>query len=84
MFKEALHNVVRHAGATRVSIEVRIAARELHVAIEDDGCGFDVATASEGQGLRSLERRASSLGGALQVRSSPGTGTRVAFSVPAR
>jgi ligand-binding sensor domain-containing protein/signal transduction histidine kinase len=84
MFKEALHNVVRHAGATRVSIEVRIAARELHVAIEDDGCGFDVATASEGQGLRSLERRAASLGGVLRLRSSPGTGTHVAFSVPAR
>jgi len=83
MFKEALHNVVRHAGATRVSIEVRIAARGLHVAIEDNGCGFDVAATSEGQGLRSLERRASSLGGSLHVISSRETGTRVTFSVRA-
>ena len=37
----------------------------------DDGRGFDTAMAAEGQGLRSLQRRASSLGGSLQVTSSP-------------
>jgi signal transduction histidine kinase len=54
----------------------------LHVVVIDDGGGFDVTSPSEGQGLRSLERRASSLGGSLQVTSSSGSGTRVTFSVP--
>ena len=84
MFKEVLNNVVRHAAATLVCIEVTVAARQLHVVISDDGRGFDTATPTEGQGLRSLERRAASLGGSLQVASSPGHGTRVAFRVPAQ
>ena len=63
IFKEILNNVVRHAGATVVRIEVTVAARQLHFVVTDDGRGFDTAKATEGQGLRSLERRASSLGG---------------------
>ena len=82
IFKEILNNVVRHADATVVRIVVTVAARQLDVVVTDDGRGFDTATAAEGQGLRSLERRASSLGGVLQVTSSPGSGTRVMFSVP--
>jgi len=82
IFKEVLNNVVRHAGAAVVCIELTIAARQLHVAVTDDGCGFDTEKATEGQGLRSLQRRASSLGGVLRVTSSPGTGTRVTLSVP--
>jgi signal transduction histidine kinase len=83
MFKEILNNVVRHADATAVCIEVSVAARQLHVVVSDDGRGFDTRRTTEGQGLRSLERRTSSLGGSLQVTSSPGAGTRVALSVPA-
>jgi ligand-binding sensor domain-containing protein len=81
-FKEILNNVVRHAGATVVRIDVTVGTRQLHVVVIDDGGGFDVTSPSEGQGLRSLERRASSLGGSLQVTSSSGSGTRVTFSVP--
>jgi two-component system sensor histidine kinase UhpB len=66
-----------------VCIEVTVTARQLHVVVSDDGRGFDTARPPEGQGLRSLERRTSSLGGALTVTSSPGNGTRVALSVPA-
>jgi ligand-binding sensor domain-containing protein/signal transduction histidine kinase len=82
MFKEILNNTVRHGDATVVHVEVTVAMREVRVAVTDDGCGFDTAAAAEGQGLRSLERRATSLGGSLQVTSSPGRGTRVIFTVP--
>jgi signal transduction histidine kinase len=84
MFKETLNNVVRHAGATVVCVQVTVGARQLRVVVTDDGRGFDTARNTEGQGLRNLERRTSSLGGSLQVTSSPGTGTRVALRVPAR
>jgi ligand-binding sensor domain-containing protein/signal transduction histidine kinase len=82
MFKETLNNIVRHAGATVVRIEVTVAPRQLRFVVIDDGRGFDPSRTGEGQGLRSLERRATSLGGMLQVTSSPGSGTRVMFSVP--
>jgi ligand-binding sensor domain-containing protein len=82
IFKELLNNVVRHAGATVVRVDVTVGSRQLHFVVADDGRGFDMANHTEGQGLRSLERRASSLGGSLQVTSSPGSGTRVTFSVP--
>jgi signal transduction histidine kinase len=82
IFKEILNNVVRHADAAVVRIEVTLTARHLRFVVTDDGRGFDTARAEEGQGLRSLERRASSLGGLLEVTSSPGNGTRVTFSVP--
>jgi signal transduction histidine kinase len=82
IFKEILTNVVRHAGATVVRIDVAVGPRQLRFGVTDDGRGFDVASRPEGQGLRSLERRASSLGGSLQVTSSPGSGTRVTLNVP--
>ena len=82
MFKEILNNTVRHGGSTVVQVEVTVAARQVRVAVTDDGRGFHAAAASEGQGLRSLERRAMSVGGLLQVTSSPGRGTRVIFTVP--
>jgi signal transduction histidine kinase len=83
-FKESLNNVVRHADATVVRIQVSVEARQLTFVVADDGRGFDTARAVEGQGLRSLERRASTLGGLSQVTSSAGQGTRVMFSVPLR
>jgi signal transduction histidine kinase len=84
IFKEILNNIVRHADATTVHVEVILAPRQLHLAVTDDGRGFDMAGAAEGQGLRSMQRRASSLGGALEVTPSPGTGTRVTLILPLR
>jgi ligand-binding sensor domain-containing protein/signal transduction histidine kinase len=84
MFKEILNNVVRHAGATAVHVEVVVAPRQLRVVVTDDGCGFDAAGITDGHGLRSLGRRAAGLDGLMEVASSPGRGTRVTFSVPVR
>jgi signal transduction histidine kinase len=77
---EALHNALRHAGATRV--DVRLIARDgaLTVEISDDGSGFDPAAPdvrSRHLGLTSMEERARELGGRLQIRSRPGAGTTV-------
>ena len=84
IFKEILNNIVRHANATTVHVEVNFAPQHLHLTVTDDGRGFRVAGAAEGQGLRSMQRRASSLGGALDVTSSAGTGTRVSLTLPLR
>jgi signal transduction histidine kinase len=87
--REALRNVVEHAGASRVrvSVESRDAGRRLTVV--DDGRGFDPATrarrAGEGHlGMTLLAELAAQAGGTLEVRSAAGAGTTVELEVPIR
>ena len=81
--REALSNVSRHAEAAtvRVSLFRDKAAGVLEV--DDDGRGFDPATATgTGQGLRNLKERAGGLGGRAEIHSAPGQGTRVRVTIP--
>ena len=79
LFKEAIHNVVRHSRATEVRVRVSLNAQHLTLEVEDNGVGFDPAALSSplqhGQGLSSLERRASAIGATLTLTSPPGAGT---------
>ncbi|MHB1080306.1 MAG: histidine kinase [Prosthecobacter sp.] len=75
LFREAAHNITRHAHAAQVRIEVRWKAKHFHLRIEDDGCGFDVAAVTAGNGLANLQHRATVLGGTLQITSRAGSGT---------
>jgi ligand-binding sensor domain-containing protein/signal transduction histidine kinase len=82
IFKEALNNVLRHAEATHVTIDLRLEHRRLRLRITDNGRGFDpVAAADTGNGLGSLHRRAQALGGTLTITSRPGD-TTVEANVP--
>jgi signal transduction histidine kinase len=85
--QEAMSNIARHAEASRVLVEVGVEAGELHVAIEDDGKGFDLASVArrEGRphwGLLGITERAELLGGGARIDSSPGDGTRVDIRIP--
>ncbi len=82
IFKEAVNNAARHARPLRVAIAFRVDGSRLFLSIADDGVGFDTSRSSEGQGLMSMRRRASALGGALAVESSPPRGTKVTLTVP--
>jgi signal transduction histidine kinase len=82
ILKEALSNVARHAQATRVEIAIRLAGPQLTLSIEDDGRGFDPEGAHAGHGLNSLRQRAAALSAQLEIRSTPGRGTRVSVVVP--
>ncbi|HSJ73335.1 MAG TPA: GAF domain-containing sensor histidine kinase [Miltoncostaeaceae bacterium] len=75
--QEALTNVVRHSGATSISIVAT--ARESHVrlVVDDDGCGFDPSAPTDRLGLAGIGERVELLGGGLRVESSPGGGTAV-------
>lgn len=75
LFREAAHNIARHAHAAQVRIEVHWKAKHFHLLIEDNGCGFDVAAITAGNGLANLQHRATVLGGTLQITSSAGSGT---------
>jgi signal transduction histidine kinase len=81
--QEALRNTVRLAAATTVSVVVDRTATQVRMIIEDDGCGFDVATAS-GLGLLSMRERATACGGDVTIESSPGSGTGVFVAIPIR
>ncbi len=82
--QEALANIVRHAGARSVQVTLRTAGGDAHLAVVDDGAGFDpeAARGSGGLGLASLDERARLLGGRCRVASSPGAGTRIEVAVP--
>jgi PAS domain S-box-containing protein len=88
--QEALHNVVKHAGATRVGVFLERRHPGAVLIIEDDGVGFDLSAhrgeLGSGLGLLSMRDRATLAGGELEIESSPGTGTtifvRVRLSAP--
>lgn len=86
--QEALNNVIKHAGAERVRIEVRLLERQVTLMVEDDGCGFEVPRSfgdlsrDNHFGLAGLEERATLLDGTFSVRSRRGEGTEVAISLP--
>jgi signal transduction histidine kinase len=80
--REALANVARHAGATRVDVEVRV-TDHLTLEVVDDGRGGVTGSTATGHGLRNMGRRAEALGGSLSVGpSSAGRGTCLRWSVP--
>jgi len=82
--REALTNIVRHAGVDHAEIRVRRDAATVTVEIVDQGRGFDPAQVAAGRyGLtRSLKERMARRGGAAHIRSSPGRGTTVTLSCP--
>ncbi len=81
-FREALHNIMRHAKASKVEIRVEKSAGQFHLAITDDGVGIDPQRLERPATLRALRQRTEALGAELQVASTPESGTRLALTVP--
>lgn len=77
IFKEALHNIRRHAAANLVTIRITHNEDQFEMRISDDGVGFNVNGATSGHGLASQQQRAQMLGGELNIESRPGEGTVV-------
>jgi signal transduction histidine kinase len=83
--QEALTNVVRHAGVHEATVRAWLTGNQLHLTIEDRGCGFDAESAlthSLSAGLSGMQERAKLLGGELSVESIVGRGTRIAAVIP--
>jgi signal transduction histidine kinase len=84
--EEALHNALRHAGATSVRVSLGGSAGRVALEVTDDGAGFDVdtppAAAARRLGLASMRERARAAGGTLSVTSKAGHGTTVRLEVP--
>lgn len=84
IFKEALNNTLKYAGATEVGLEVSLDGNTLHLTLTDNGCGFDPKTVKRGNGLANMDLRARRMGGTLAVQPGPGKGTvlRLKFGLP--
>jgi signal transduction histidine kinase len=83
--QEAVGNLVRHAGATKARVEVRVRPTEVEIVVEDDGRGFDLEALpadKRGMGLSGIAERVRILGGRRTIRSTPGRGTRVSVRLP--
>ena len=82
--KEALNNVLKHANATRVCVRLALLDDGFEIGIEDDGRGFTSAKperAGAGNGLENMSARMKSVGGFFEIKSEPGSGTRVVLRV---
>lgn len=85
--REALGNVQRHASARTVLLTLTMLKSEVRLTIRDDGVGFDPERSSDGRlhlGISGMRRRAEARGGSFDIESSPGDGTTITVTVPAR
>jgi signal transduction histidine kinase len=84
IFKETLHNILKHAHATQVEVVLIHERGHLKLAVQDNGRGFDpAAPASSGMGLANLRRRAEKHGGEVLIASTLGAGSTVTILLPA-
>ncbi len=88
MVQEGASNVIKHAGATRLTIRLRLVGADVALDIEDDGRGFHVPASFVDLGRRNhfglmgMRERVLAFGGALRVDSRPGHGTQIRITVP--
>lgn len=84
MVRALLGNVLRHAQAGQVIVQLRGGQESLHVTVEDDGVGFRKLPLNKyaGHGLRNIEERAKALGGSFSIESTPGKGTTAMIDIP--
>jgi signal transduction histidine kinase len=82
VFKEAVNNAAKYSRAEKVTVRVSLLKRSLVLTVQDNGRGFDVEKADNGNGLGNMQKRADSMNGKVRIKSKPGIGTTVTVSVP--
>ncbi len=89
VFQEMLNNIIKHSGATEVTISGKRRDGHIHFDLQDNGRGMDTEelepgriAPGRGMGLAIMRERVRTLGGLLQVRSRKGAGMRMSFSIP--
>ena len=88
IIQEAIHNIVKHAEARNVRIQLEVKGGKITAIIHDDGKGFDVdtifrsKTGAQSLGLLGIQERATLLGGTFSIESSFGQGTRLIVEIP--
>ncbi len=82
IFKEAVNNAVKYSGAAEMTIVIEHMHNQLLMQVADNGYGFNLNDASQGNGLKNMEARAKAIGASLSITSAPGKGTVVSITKP--
>jgi signal transduction histidine kinase len=88
MLQETINNIIKHAKANFIIIALNFKSSEIQLEIADNGIGFNtdlsekIELAKSGAGLKNIKRRTEILGGTVQVKSVPGSGTNLFFTIP--
>lgn len=80
--QEAVANVLKHANASTLLVQLGLYEREISLIIEDNGSGFDANTKSDGIGLKSIKSRVEHIKGLIDIDSKIGTGTTITINIP--
>ncbi len=81
--RELIVNIIKHAGASLVSIDLSSRDERIYIVVKDNGKGFDTgSTHSDGYGLFNIRERMSHLNGSIEIRSNPGMGTAITLQAP--
>ena len=81
IIQEAIHNSIKYADASKISVAIIKVASNYVITVKDDGKGFDKATVKLGNGLKNMEKRASEICGSLVIVSEENKGTAIILNV---
>ncbi|MBP6686405.1 MAG: PAS domain S-box protein [Lacibacter sp.] len=82
ILQEQLNNIVRHAEAKNVMVEMFVEENKVYLFIADDGKGFDLQTVKKGQGLMNIKSRAELQDGSVEILTNPGQGCKLVIQIP--
>jgi signal transduction histidine kinase len=78
---ELVNNSLKHSGAKTINVQLLQGEAYVALTVEDDGCGFDEKSVTEGIGLKNIRDRLASCAGKIDVVSSPGKGTETTIEI---
>lgn len=81
---ELTNNVIKHANAKLLIVNIEYTGSGLNISVQDDGVGFDVEQTSQGMGLSNITSRIGSIKGNIDIHSSSASGTHIKISLPVR
>ncbi len=82
VIKEAIHNTIKHAQASEVTVHMAFINEILDISVKDNGCGFQPAGNRPGNGLTNMKQRMKDIGGSCTIDSKLESGTTVHLSFP--
>lgn len=82
MFQELTNNVIKHAEATHLSVNMKSDTNQVYLSVKDNGKGFDSSKQVSGQGFSNLRNRCNLIKARLKVKSIEGAGTEVVIAIP--
>jgi len=82
IIQEQINNIVKYAGAKKLSISIQAGKKTIDIEVSDDGKGFDTGKKRKGIGISNMINRIESFNGEIALESSPGNGCKIQIAIP--